>query len=172
MKYLGHIYCIIFPLPCNTGSSLNNTNSLAPSSVGRNSARVTHGGPLPRVSQTAIKMLVRLHSFPEALGCTRSSSSEFLSSVPCGCKMQNLVSLLVVSSRMLSAPCCWSASQLCLTLCDPLSCSTPDFSALHYLLEFAPTYVHWVEDAIQPSHPLYTPSPPHLHLSQHQGLFQ
>ena len=142
MKYLGHIYCIIFPLPCNTGSSLNKTNSLAPSSVGRNSARVTHGGPLPRVSQTAIKMLVRLHSFPEALGCTRSSSSEFLSSVPCGCKMQNLVSLLVVSSRMLSAPCCWSASQLCLTLCDPLSCSTPDFSALHYLLEFAPTYVH------------------------------
>ena len=41
--------------------------------------------------------------------------------------------------------------QLCLTLCDPMDCSTPGFSALHYLLEFAQTHVHWIHDAIQPS---------------------
>ena len=81
MQYVGHIYCIIFPLLCNKGSSLNNTNSLTPSSVGRNSAHVTRVGPLPRVSQVAIKVLVRLHSFPQALGCIRSPSFESRSSV-------------------------------------------------------------------------------------------
>ena len=45
-------------------------------------------------------------------------------------------------------------SQSCLTLCDPTNCSTPGFPALHYLLEFAQTHVHWVNDAIQLSHPL------------------
>ena len=54
----------------------------------------------------------------------------------------------------------------------PMDCSTPGFPVLHYLLEFAQTHVHWVTDAIQPSHPLLPPSPPALHLSQHQGLFQ
>ena len=43
---------------------------------------------------------------------------------------------------------------------------------LHHLPEFAQTHVHWVSDAIQPSHPLSSPSPPPLNLSQHQGLFQ
>ena len=45
-------------------------------------------------------------------------------------------------------------------------------SVLHYLPEFAQTHVHWVSDAIQPSHPLLPPSPPALNISQHQGLFQ
>ena len=49
-------------------------------------------------------------------------------------------------------------------------CSTPGFPVLHYLPEFARTHVHWVEDAIQPSHPLSPSST--LNLSQHQGLFQ
>ena len=53
-----------------------------------------------------------------------------------------------------------------------MDCSTPGFSVLHYLLEFAQTHVHWVDDAIQPSHPLSSPSPLALNLSQHQGLFQ
>ena len=56
-------------------------------------------------------------------------------------------------------------------LCDPMDCSTPGFPVLHYLLEFAQTHVHWVSDAIQPSH-LSFPSPPALNLPQHQGLFQ
>ena len=66
--------------------------------------------------------------------------------------------------------CCSFAK--CLTLCNPMDCSTPDFAVLHYLLEFAQIHVHWVCDAIQPSHPLSSPSPPAFNLSQHQGLFQ
>ena len=53
-----------------------------------------------------------------------------------------------------------------------MNCSTPGFPVLHCLLEFTQTHVHWVSDAIQPSHPLSPPSPPALNLSQHQGLFQ
>ena len=55
-----------------------------------------------------------------------------------------------------------------------MDCSTPVSSAseLHYLLEFAQTHVHLVSDDIYPSHPLSSPSPPALNLSQHQGLFQ
>ena len=66
---------------------------------------------------------------------------------------------------------CCSVAKLCLTLCNPMDCSRPGFPVLHYLLEFAQTHVHWVGDAIQPSHPLSS-SPPALNLSQHQGLFQ
>ena len=67
--------------------------------------------------------------------------------------------------------CCWVA-QLCLTFCNPMHCSTPGFPVLHYLLESAQTRVHWVNNAIQPSHPLLSLSPPALNLFQHQGLFQ
>ena len=62
--------------------------------------------------------------------------------------------------------------QLCLTLCDPIDCSTPGFAVHHQLPETAQTYVHPVGDAIQSSHPLSSPSPPAFNLSQHQGLFQ
>ena len=65
-----------------------------------------------------------------------------------------------------------SVTQSCLTLCNPMDCSTPDLPVHHQLPELAQTYVHWVSDAIQPSHPLYSPSPSTLNLSQHQGLFQ
>ena len=57
-------------------------------------------------------------------------------------------------------------------LCDSMVCSMPGFPVLHNLPEFAQTQVHWVSDAIQLSHPLSSPSPPAIHLSQHQGLFQ
>ena len=60
----------------------------------------------------------------------------------------------------------------CLTLWDPMDCSPLDFPVLLYLLQFAQTRVHWVSDAIQPSHPQPLPFPPALNLSQHQGLFQ
>ena len=62
--------------------------------------------------------------------------------------------------------------QLCPTLRDPMDCSVPGFPVLHYLPEFAQTHVHWVNDAIQPSHSLLSPSPPPFDLFQHQGLFQ
>ena len=68
--------------------------------------------------------------------------------------------------------CCCSVTKSCLTLFDPMDCSTPGSSVLHYLPEFAQTHVHWVSDTVQPSHPLSPSSPPALNLSQHQGLFQ
>ena len=54
----------------------------------------------------------------------------------------------------------------------PMDCSTPGFPLLHHLLKFARTNVHWVGEAIQPSHPLSSASPPAFSLSQHQALFQ
>ena len=65
-----------------------------------------------------------------------------------------------------------SATQSCPTLCDPVDCSMSSFPVLHYLPEFAQIHDCRVGDAIQPSHPLSSPSPPALSLSQHQGLFQ
>ena len=65
-----------------------------------------------------------------------------------------------------------SFTQSCPTLCDPMDCSTPGLPFHHQLLEFTQTHVHWVDDAIQLSYPLLSPSPPALSLSQHQGLFQ
>ena len=67
--------------------------------------------------------------------------------------------------------CCCSVAQSCPTLCHPMDCSTPGFPVLHYVLEFTQTPVHWVCDAVQLSHPLSSPSPPALNLSQCQGLF-
>ena len=55
-------------------------------------------------------------------------------------------------------------------LCDPMNCSTPGLPVHYQLPEFTQTHVHWVDDAIQPSHPLSSPSPPTFNLSQHQGL--
>ena len=60
----------------------------------------------------------------------------------------------------------------CLTLCEAMDYSIPGFPVLYHPTEFAQTQVHWVSDAIQPSHPLSFPSPPAFNLSQHQGLFQ
>ena len=65
-----------------------------------------------------------------------------------------------------------SVAQLCLTLCDPMDCSTPGFPVHHQLTELAQTHVHYIGDAIQSSHPLSSPSPPTFNLSQDQGLFQ
>ena len=70
-----------------------------------------------------------------------------------------------------SCGCCWVA-QSCLTLCDPIDCSTPALFVLRHLSKFAQVHVHCIGDAIQPSHPLTPPSSSALYLSQHQGLFQ
>ena len=76
--------------------------------------------------------------------------------------------------------CFWSGSlvqfgsiaQSCLTLCDPMNHSTPGLPVHHQLTEFTQTYVHRVDDVIQPSHPLSSPSHPALNLSQQQGFFK
>ena len=65
-----------------------------------------------------------------------------------------------------------SVAQLCPTLCDPMDCSTPGYHVHHQLPELTQTHTHWVSDAIQPSHPLSSPSPPAPNPSQHQGVFQ
>ena len=64
------------------------------------------------------------------------------------------------------------ASQLCPALCNLMDCSMPGFPVHHQFPELAQTHVHWVDDAIQSSHPLSSPSPPPFNLSQHQDLFQ
>ena len=65
-----------------------------------------------------------------------------------------------------------SVAQLCSTLWDPMNCSTPGLPVHHQFLGFTQTHVHRVGDAIQPSHPLSSPSPPAPNPSQHQSLFQ
>ena len=65
-----------------------------------------------------------------------------------------------------------SVAQSCPTLCDPMNHSTPGLPVHHQLPELTQTHVHHVGDAIQPSHPLSSPSPPAPNPSQHQGLFQ
>ena len=68
--------------------------------------------------------------------------------------------------------CCCSFAKLCWILHDPMNCSMPGFPVLHYLPEFVQSHVHWVSNAIQPSHPLSPSSPLALNLSQRQGLSQ
>ena len=60
----------------------------------------------------------------------------------------------------------------CVRLCEPMDCRMPGLPVHHQLLEFIQTLVHWDSDAICPSHPLLSPPPPALNLSQHQGLFK
>ena len=80
-----------------------------------------------------------------------------------------LNSLIQFSSVQFSS---LQSTQSCLTLCNPMNHSMPGLLAHHQLPESTQTHVHQVGDAIQPSHPLSSPSPPALNLSQHQGLFQ
>ena len=65
-----------------------------------------------------------------------------------------------------------SVTQPCVTFCDPMDCSMPGFPVHHQLLELAQTHVHQVTDAIQPPHPMLSPSPPGFSLSQDPGLFK
>ena len=83
---------------------------------------------------------------------------------------QGLISSLLTSPALAAQ--FNSVAQLCPTLCDPIDCSMPGFLVYHQIQELAQIHVHWVGDAIQPFHPLSSPSPPAFNLSQHQGLFQ
>ena len=95
------------------------------------------------------------------------------------------LSLLIFLLAILIPACASSSSAFCMMYsasvqftrsvisdCDPMACSMPGLPVHHQLLEFTQTQVHWVGDAIQPSHPLLVPSPPAFNLSQHQGLFR
>ena len=65
-----------------------------------------------------------------------------------------------------------SVAQSCLNLCDPMNHRTPGLPVHHQLPEFTQTHIHWVSDAIQPSHPLSSPFPPAPKPSEHQSFFQ
>ena len=82
-------------------------------------------------------------------------------------KNRDLILLSFISVSSVS-----SVAQLCLTLCDPMNHSMPGLPVYHPLPEFTQTHVRRVGDAIQPSHPPLSPSPPVSNPSQHQGLFQ
>ena len=114
---------------------------------------------LPCLLSQARACFLWLHIFTCILGSQLQSSEDFSLS-------RDLLPLLVLFAQFSSI------SQLCLTLCDPMDCSTPGFPVHHQLPEFTQTHVHQVCDAIQPSYPLSSPSPPTFNLSQYQGLFR
>ena len=98
--------------------------------------------------------------------------------LPCKAQMMMTEAFVVPSSWLLCPPHQFSSVQsnrtdsVCPALCNPMDCSTPGLPVHHQLPEFIQTHVHRVGDAIQPSHPLSSPSPPALNLSQHKGLFK
>ena len=98
----------------------------------------------------------------------RRSNQSILKDISPGCSLEGLMLKLKLQYFSQFS----SVTQSCLTLCDPMNCSTPGLPVHHQLPEFTQTQVHRVGDAIQPSHPLSSPSPPALNLSQHQGLSQ
>ena len=104
---------------------------------------------------TYIPSVLDFQKWPQIISC--SSQQE----------MRTLPFPLSLSSVQFS-----SVAQLCPTLCDHMDGSMPGLPVHHQLPEFTQTLVHWVGDAIQPSHPLSSPSPPAFNLFQHQGLFQ
>ena len=79
--------------------------------------------------------------------------------------------MIISMDSVLGCCCCCSVAQSCLTLCNPVGCSTPGLHVLHHLPKFAQVHVYCLGDAIQPSHPLTPSSPSALNLSLHQGLF-
>ena len=103
------------------------------------------------------QMWKKLKSYRQNFGVNNSKLLFFLD-----IKIRYVISLLQFSS----------VAQSCPTLCDPMNRSTPGLPVHHQLPEFTQTHVHRVSDAIQPSHPLLSPSPPAPNPSQHQSLFQ
>ena len=99
--------------------------------------------------------------------CHTSKESTLPFSLPVDVKLCSALYTECFSSVQFS-----SHAQSCPTICDRMNRSTPGFPVHDQLLESTQTHVHWVGDAVQPSHPLSSPSPPAFSLSQHQGLFQ
>ena len=86
------------------------------------------------------------------------------------CIGRGSVALVTLEKPIVQNLCC-SVAKSCLTLCNPMDCSISGFPVLNYTPEFPQTHALWVDDDIEPSHPLSSPSPPALNLSQHQDLF-
>ena len=99
--------------------------------------------------------------------CLQQGASEFYLKVLIQLKTDFTANRISVEVLQFS-----SVTQSCPTLWDPMNRSTPGLPVQHQLPKYTQTHVHWVGDAIQPSYPLSSPSPPDLNLSQHQGLFK
>ena len=113
------------------------------------------GQPAPQLKSLTCSVALPLAGGPVLLG----THSPCLRSLTCG-----------ESGHMDNVQ--FSSAQLCLALCNPMDCSMPRLPVHHQLPEFTQTHVHWVGDAIQPSHPQSFPSLPAFNLCQHQGLFK
>ena len=167
-----HVHCI--------GDAIQTSNPLLPSSPSafnlsqHQDQLFTSGGQSIRASTSASILPVNIQSwFP--LGFTALTSllpTGFLT-VSSKTTVQNQQFFSILTSL-------WSSSHnhqfssvahSCLILRDPMDHSTPGFPVLQHLPELAQTHVHWVGDAIQPSHPLSCPSPPAFSISQHQVFF-
>ena len=128
----------------------------------------SNGAPMPfsREKQKQRSRCTRGHRRIQATKETREWREEM--SAPEGSSsllVATYFSEVTMSFQWIVSLCCCSVAQLCLTLCNPMNCSMPGFSVSHYLPEFPQSHVHWVNDIIQPSHPLLSPSPPVLKLS-------
>ena len=116
--------------------------------------------------------------FPLPLGCPIcwcilliAASYDPLYFCGLGCNVSSLTYNFIYLSFLFFSVQLSSVTQSCLTLCNPMDCSVPGFPVHHQLPECTQTHIYWVGDAIQPSHPQSSPSPPAFNLSQHQGLF-
>ena len=112
----------------------------------------------------SIEFLVNLGNFSNLIeACNRENSTWF---------EKFYVTKVLGSRGRLVSQSVSSVSQSCMTLCDPMNRSTPGLPVHHQLPEFTQTHVHRISDAIQPSHPLSSPSPPAPNPSKHQSLLQ
>ena len=132
---------------------------------------------LPLLLLPSIFLSIRVFSNESALCIRWPNYWSFSFSISPSNEYSELISF---SIRLVWSPCCPRESQVqfsliaqsCPTLCNPMNCSMPGLPVHHQLPESTQTHVHRVGDAIQPSHPLLSPSPPALNLSQHHGLFK
>ena len=121
--------------------------------------------------------LVSAHWVPEVPSSSSYDNQNWLHTLPNSPwraklpQLENTALNSAVELKPANPPIC-SVSQSCPTLCDPKDYSTPSFPVLHHLPQLAQTHVHWVGDAIQPSHSLLFSSPPAFYISQHPGPFQ
>ena len=157
---------------------INNSEGLLPSMASRDP--VSHPAPARmhqecQEPQDAISIFRDVYLIVNQKALLQSLQSRQFCSKKCLCSVSvtplNLGEAHPLMKINFDFHCCCSVAQSCLTLCDPIDCSTPCLPVHHQLSEFTQTHVHGVADAIQPSYPLSSPSPPAFNLSQHQGLF-
>ena len=144
-------------------------NTVAPSSLQPERSPPSNKDPAkPRINKSTFKRLAK------SIKCWKKNDvSEHVFVCVCVCVERERGESLCCTAEITTIDYQFSSvTQSCPTLCDLKDCSTPSFPVHHQLPEFTQTLDHGVSDAIQPSRPLSSPSPPTFNLSQHQGLFK